>query len=352
MVVERVHHAGPQLVDFAGREILDRAGALEDEHGLEMVLIVHRQFLAGEHRRDVEREAHIVVLEQQAGADPAVRPDVAVGFADVAEIADKHGNYLLFWVGGAYSAATAKSSAIASRSLVSRMSSPCASKASSMTSGARILMTSPWGPLVSIISPASKQAVVTASASSPEPTLMPRIMPRPRVSKPWSRAIASRRAAIRSPRRAISSSNALSLQKWRSAAVAVTKAWLLPRKVPLCSPGDHRSSSGRNRVSAKGSPMPESDLAWVTMSGVKPMVSKLKKGPVRPQPAWMSSTISNAPCAFASPAMRRSHAGDATLSPPSPCTVSTRLAAGASTPLHGSARRLSRSVAVSSPAPH
>src|SRR3546814_21037765 len=94
---------GPQLVDFAGREILDRAGALEDEHGLEMVLIVHRQFLAGEHRRDVEREAHIVVLEQQAGADPAVRPDVAVGFADVAEIADKHGNYLLFWGGGAYS---------------------------------------------------------------------------------------------------------------------------------------------------------------------------------------------------------------------------------------------------------
>src|SRR3546814_10384496 len=57
-----------------------------------MVLIVHRQFLAGEHRRDVEREAHIVVLEQQAGADPAVRTDVAVGFADIAEIADEHGS--------------------------------------------------------------------------------------------------------------------------------------------------------------------------------------------------------------------------------------------------------------------
>src|SRR3546814_2702492 len=95
-----------------------------------MVLIVHRQFLAGEHRRDVEREAHIVVLEQQAGADPAVRPDVPVGFADVAEIADKHGNYLLFWVGGAYSAATAKSSAIASRSLASSKSSPCADRKS------------------------------------------------------------------------------------------------------------------------------------------------------------------------------------------------------------------------------
>src|SRR3546814_9455412 len=133
-----------------------------------MVLIVHRQFLAGEHRRDVEREAHIVVLELQAGADPAVRPDVAVGFADVAEIADKHGNYLLFWVGGAYSAATAKSSAIASRSLVSRMSSPCASKASSMTSGARIRSEEPWGPLVSIISPASTQAAEIGRAACRE----------------------------------------------------------------------------------------------------------------------------------------------------------------------------------------
>src|SRR3546814_7123105 len=75
MVVWRVHHAGSQLVDLAGRKILDRAGALEHQYRLEMVLIVHRQFLAGEHRRDVEREAHIVVLEQQAGADPAVRSE-------------------------------------------------------------------------------------------------------------------------------------------------------------------------------------------------------------------------------------------------------------------------------------
>src|SRR3546814_4064522 len=65
MVVERVHHAGSQLVDLAGRKILDRAGALEHQYRLEMVLIVHRQFLAGEHRRDVEREAHIVVLEDR-----------------------------------------------------------------------------------------------------------------------------------------------------------------------------------------------------------------------------------------------------------------------------------------------
>ena len=38
------------------------------------------------------------------------------------------------------------------------------------------------------------------------------------------------------------------------AAVAVTKAWLLPRKVPLCSPGSHLSSSGRIITMAKGRP--------------------------------------------------------------------------------------------------
>src|SRR3546814_16573768 len=34
MVVERVHHAGSQLVDLAGRKILDRAGALEPQYRL------------------------------------------------------------------------------------------------------------------------------------------------------------------------------------------------------------------------------------------------------------------------------------------------------------------------------
>src|SRR3546814_3946448 len=53
----------------------------------------------------------------------------------------------------------------------------------------------------------------------------------------------------------------------------------------VCSSDLHWSSSGRSKVSAKGRPMPDSDFASVTMSGVKPISSKLKKPPVRPQPA-------------------------------------------------------------------
>ncbi len=80
------------------------------------------------------------------------------------------------------------------------------------------------------------------------------------------------------------------------AAVAVTNAGLLPRKVPLCSPGSQMSSSGLNRHSDMGSPYPLMDLDTVTMSGVMPASSKEKKAPVRPQPIWMSSTISSMSC--------------------------------------------------------
>ncbi len=69
------------------------------------------------------------------------------------------------------------------------------------------------------------------------------------------------------------------------------------------------------------------------MSGTMPGSSKLKKAPVRPQPAWMSSRISRMPrrrgdCARGAAATSRR----ATLMPPSPCTVSTITAAGRSRP--------------------
>nr|WP_261402665.1 hypothetical protein [Chenggangzhangella methanolivorans] len=54
------------------------------------------------------------------------------------------------------------------------------------------------------------------------------------------------------------------------------------------------------------------------MSGSIPARSKLKKRPVRPQPACTSSTISSAPSRFATSARARSQRVEATLSPPSP----------------------------------
>src|SRR5690606_40886035 len=56
------------------------------------------------------------------------------------------------------------------------------------------------------------------------------------------------------------SANSLLVQKCSSAEVAVTKAWLLPRNVPLCSPGSHWSSSRRRTTTAKGRPKPLRDL--------------------------------------------------------------------------------------------
>ncbi len=59
--------------------------------------------------------------------------------------------------------------------------------------------------------------------------------------------------STRAPLRATSRAR-VSLSQWASAAVAVTKAGLWPRKVPLCSPGAHWSNSGFISTSASGRP--------------------------------------------------------------------------------------------------
>lgn len=78
-----------------------------------------------------------------------------------------------------------------------------------------------------------------------------------------------------------------------------------------------------------------------------PLRSKLKNVPVRPQPAWMSSTMSRAPTSRAMRATARIQAFEALARPPSPCTVSSRIAAGASMPEAGSASMSASSCAVS-----
>jgi hypothetical protein len=127
----------------------------------------------------------------------------------------------------------------------------------------------------------------------------------------------------------------------RSAAVAVTKARLLPRNVPSCSPGRHTSSSGRMSVRAIGRPYPLRDLDRHTISGAIPAASKLKNGPVRPQPAWMSSMMRGMSAPAHKAARRCNHGVLAVLIPPSPCTASTMTAAGGSIPLPGSSRKSS-----------
>ncbi len=92
---------------------------------------------------------------------------------------------------------------------------------------------------------------------------------------------------------------------------------------------------------ANGRPKPDSDLDRVMMSGLMPISSKLKKLPVRPQPAWMSSTISSISCLRQSFSSLRTHSAEAAFRPPSPWTTSTMTAAGLSMPLEGSASSLS-----------
>ena len=86
----------------------------------------------------------------------------------------------------------------------------------------------------------------SSSASSPEPTSTPRIMPRPlsvgaRHDLGGDPLQAARRA--RRPSRAISFWKLSSDQNFSIATRAVTKAWVLPRKVPLCSAGFQMSCS-------------------------------------------------------------------------------------------------------------
>ncbi|MNJ69191.1 hypothetical protein D3C77_655140 [compost metagenome] len=87
------------------------------------------------------------------------------------------------------------------------------------------------------------------------------------------------------------------------------------------------------------------------MSGRMPAASKLKNVPVRPQPTWMSSTISSMSWRLHSFSSSFSQRSVATLTPPSPCTVSTMTAAGLSMPLLGSSSMRSRYAMVSTSGP-
>src|SRR5690554_4529755 len=217
VLVERVENARLQFVNFARAQILDRAFAFQHHHRFKVMLVVHLEFGTGSQRRHMEGKPHPVVREQHPGAVPSVRLDVVFAGADFLEVADDHV--------GSFGQAAAESAGESSLRIdCSTMSSPASSSASSITRGASTLTISSWAPLVSMMRPRSKQASVMADAASPEPTSMPRIIPRPRVDSPCSSAIASRRRSSSAPLRTISFWNRVSVQKWRKAAAAVTKA--------------------------------------------------------------------------------------------------------------------------------
>ena len=81
------------------------------------------------------------------------------------------------------------------------------------------------------------------------------------------------------------------------------------------------------RVSDIGRPLPEIDLDRQIRSGWIPAGSNEKNVPVRPQPAWMSSTMSNTSWRLQHSESRCSQEKWAVWSPPSPWTVSTMTAA-------------------------
>jgi hypothetical protein len=202
-----------------------------------------------------------------------------------------------------------------------------------MIRGGKNFKTSPFPPLVSIMTPRRNASETTLSATSPLANSNPLIKPLPRTTDGLKhRRLAVSVSHVSSTRELadMDEENALSRQ-WLSIALRpVTKAKLLPRKVPLCSPGRQTSSSGFKSTSEKGRPYPLSALDRHTMSGVMPLSSKEKNVPVRPQPAWMSSTIRRLSCRLARSARRRNQLGVAVWIPPSPWMVSTRNAAGAS----------------------
>lgn len=80
-------------------------------------------------------------------------------------------------------------------------------------------------------------------------------MPRPLTLAPSTSGVrALSRRCTSSERAATWASNSRVDQNFSSATVAVTKAWALPRNVPLCSPGFQLSQRGRMHSSDIGSP--------------------------------------------------------------------------------------------------
>ncbi|CDZ88616.1 hypothetical protein RHRU231_420165 [Rhodococcus ruber] len=96
VAVEQVHRAGRERVHGAGLEVGERAGALDEPHGLDVVGVVELVDGAGLDRGLVERETDLVAAEHDALAAPVavVRRDVAVGAGDFFGGTDDHGQVL------------------------------------------------------------------------------------------------------------------------------------------------------------------------------------------------------------------------------------------------------------------
>src|SRR6056297_2702321 len=138
VLVERIHHAGLDLMRLAGGDIGDRALALHAINALEVVLVLERVFRARLEKRDVERKSHPVIREQQPHARPLRIRDDALAFTldDLVEIPDDHVCYsaAIFCV------------PVTSRTASARIPSPLAKVSCGVVSGASTLTTSSCAP--------------------------------------------------------------------------------------------------------------------------------------------------------------------------------------------------------------
>jgi len=120
-----------------------------------------------------------------------------------------------------------------------------------------------------------------------------------------------------------------SLSMTSRVARELAQATQFPPNVLECAPGTPQSSSLRNTVAAMGIPDP-SALDMQVISGSTPKCSAAHILPVRPIPAWTSSSTRRIPCERHIRAISGRKALGGTMYPPSPCTGSKNRAATSS----------------------
>src|SRR5690606_18399037 len=204
VLVQKVNGTRLDRVHLAGGAVFNRALAGHAVHRLKVVLVVHGQHGTLVDGGDVEGKAHVVVLQQQAGALPSVTDDPAPGFFRVLKFSDNHlgscqNLSVVFWLGlggrgqpinlrGAFQSSEKKSTSSGtslpaprtSRTLCSTISRPFVRFSSLMVRLHRHLITWSSAPLVSMIRPFLKARLAIFPASSPLTQWRPRNIPLPR----------------------------------------------------------------------------------------------------------------------------------------------------------------------------
>src|SRR5690606_3219834 len=149
VLVQGIHHARPQLVRLAVGNGLDGPVAFDAPDCLKMVLVMDVGAPAGKNGGLVKREAHAVLLQQHAAADPGFGADLVRSANHIFHIAYDHRRFppnFSTW-------ADCPDSPSASATDASMASRPRARCSSSMVSAGSSFSTSSWAPDVSMTTP-------------------------------------------------------------------------------------------------------------------------------------------------------------------------------------------------------